>query len=413
MGKSKDKSKTRDGKKDKKEKKGSLKRKREDVVADASDAGGVPLDNTEPVEIPNGTGTVAAAAPAAAEPDQKAKKRKKGKHEKDEKENVPLGDAGPVEMQNGTDVAAVPAAEPNQKVKKRKKSKHEKGEKEILPLDDAKPVETPNGTEAAAAASVVAPAAEPSQKGKKRKKSKHEKDQDQLDSVSNPRKDEARKGSKKSKTSKKYKAAMNGDEPSPEVTTEEGIPAVNGETSTDNGVPLPAAESDAGPNAPSATLAKPESEPSKKHRFIVFVGTTTPNSSSIFPSARQSDPNFSPSPFLISPPNKSRHLGNLPYNATTESIRAHFSSLEPSSIRHSTHKDDPSRSKGFVFLEFDGYARMETCLRKFHHSSFDDGSGGARKINVELTLVIPPLLPPSLNLIHSSPHLFSFLPLQS
>jgi nucleolar protein 6 len=78
-------------------------------------------------------------------------------------------------------------------------------------------------------------------------------------------------------------------------------------------------------------------------------------------------------------------LGNLPYTATTASISKHFASLKPASIRHITHKDQPSKSKGYAFLEFDGYDRMKTCLKLHHQSTFDDGLSAARKINVELT----------------------------
>ncbi|KAH0543772.1 hypothetical protein FGG08_001954 [Glutinoglossum americanum] len=78
-------------------------------------------------------------------------------------------------------------------------------------------------------------------------------------------------------------------------------------------------------------------------------------------------------------------IGNLPFTATTASISKHFASLKPSSIRHITHKDQPTKSKGFAFLEFDGYDRMKTCLKLHHQSTFDDGLSAARKINVELT----------------------------
>ncbi|KAI9819390.1 MAG: hypothetical protein M1826_001139 [Phylliscum demangeonii] len=79
-------------------------------------------------------------------------------------------------------------------------------------------------------------------------------------------------------------------------------------------------------------------------------------------------------------------VGNLPYSATTDSIRTHFASVHPTSVRHLTHKEDPSKSKGQAFLEFDGHGNMETCLRKFHHSRFAaDGNEPGRKINVELT----------------------------
>ncbi|KAI9754440.1 MAG: hypothetical protein M4579_004708 [Chaenotheca gracillima] len=106
--------------------------------------------------------------------------------------------------------------------------------------------------------------------------------------------------------------------------------------------------------------------PDKKHRFIVFIG-------------------------------------NLPYTTTTDSLMAHFSSVNPTSIRHITDAPNGSKSKkeserqtgkkssnqkstqegnskGFAFLEFDSYERMETCLKTFHHSVL-----GERRINVELT----------------------------
>ncbi|RDL36064.1 uncharacterized protein BP5553_06676 [Venustampulla echinocandica] len=78
-------------------------------------------------------------------------------------------------------------------------------------------------------------------------------------------------------------------------------------------------------------------------------------------------------------------IGNLPFSATTESVRKHFASVKPISVRHLTQKDDPAKSKGCAFIEFDGYDHMKTCLKLFHHSMFDDGISAARKINVELT----------------------------
>ena len=120
------------------------------------------------------------------------------------------------------------------------------------------------------------------------------------------------------------------------------------------------------------TAAQPEDEdagPQKNHRFIVFVGMS-----------------FLPPPTTLTT-TKPTLAGNLPYSATTESIKAYFASVKPLSIRHLTQKNDPNKSKGFAFLEFDGHEKMETCLQKFHHSRFDDGQGGKRKINVELTYV--------------------------
>ncbi|KAH8667428.1 hypothetical protein BGZ60DRAFT_528730 [Tricladium varicosporioides] len=78
-------------------------------------------------------------------------------------------------------------------------------------------------------------------------------------------------------------------------------------------------------------------------------------------------------------------IGNLPFSATQQSLQKHFASVKPKSIRALTQKDDPTKSKGCAFIEFDGYDHMKTCLKLLHHSVFDDGISPARKINVELT----------------------------
>ena len=78
-------------------------------------------------------------------------------------------------------------------------------------------------------------------------------------------------------------------------------------------------------------------------------------------------------------------VGNLPFTATTESITAHFAAVHPVSVRNLTQKDDPAKSKGCAFVEFEGYDHMKTCLKAYHHSEFDDGKSAKRKINVELT----------------------------
>jgi nucleolar protein 6 len=114
----------------------------------------------------------------------------------------------------------------------------------------------------------------------------------------------------------------------------------------------------------------------KAARFIVFIGTSY---HSLFIPSNSTSTNF--------------HIqqGNLPFTATTASIQKHFASVKPISVRHLTHKDDPKKSKGAAFVEFDGYDHMKTCLKLFHHSMFDDGISPARKINVELTYVPLPL----------------------
>ncbi|TKA23714.1 hypothetical protein B0A50_06550 [Salinomyces thailandicus] len=68
-------------------------------------------------------------------------------------------------------------------------------------------------------------------------------------------------------------------------------------------------------------------------------------------------------------------IGNLPYNTTDTSLKTHFKSLEPFTLRH---RIDPKtkKSKGFAFLEFENYDRMKTCLKLYHHSYFDPDDPG-------------------------------------
>ncbi|GAO14850.1 uncharacterized protein UV8b_04090 [Ustilaginoidea virens] len=85
---------------------------------------------------------------------------------------------------------------------------------------------------------------------------------------------------------------------------------------------------------------------------------------------------------------RSRHIvfvGNLPFSATAESIKAHFASLQPISVRCLTNRDDGNPCRGIAFVEFANVWTMRTCLDKLHHSVFEDGVSAPRKINVELT----------------------------
>ncbi|KFX99856.1 hypothetical protein V490_01601 [Pseudogymnoascus sp. VKM F-3557] len=78
-------------------------------------------------------------------------------------------------------------------------------------------------------------------------------------------------------------------------------------------------------------------------------------------------------------------VGNLPFTATVASITEHFAAVHPVSVRNLTQKEDPTKSRGIAFVEFEGYDHMKTCLKTYHHSEFDDKKSPARKINVELT----------------------------
>ncbi|KAF9773387.1 hypothetical protein IL306_008827 [Fusarium sp. DS 682] len=83
-----------------------------------------------------------------------------------------------------------------------------------------------------------------------------------------------------------------------------------------------------------------------------------------------------------------RHIvfvGNLPFTATAETIKAHFASLNPVGVRCMSNPKDNKPCRGFAFVEFDKVWHMRTCLDKFHHSEFSDGVSYPRRINVELT----------------------------
>ena len=93
-------------------------------------------------------------------------------------------------------------------------------------------------------------------------------------------------------------------------------------------------------------------------------------------------------------------VGNLPYNATSEQVKTHFIKIANGirSIRLGTDKKT-GKGKGYAFLEFEGFDKMKTCLKLYHHSIFDPSvetedkeakpgqkeTGKGRRINVELT----------------------------
>lgn len=164
---------------------------------------------------------------------------------------------------------------------------------------------------------------------------------------------------------KRKRTQKNEDEPS----------ATNGGDDSKGATPIAAADNEAetppGDGNATPTAADAETAEAKSQRFIVFIGSPLP-----LPPASPSGATF--------PSYTAGTQGNLPFTATTESIRTHFAKVQPESIRHSTHKET-GKSKGFAFLEFSGYDRMKTCLKLYHHSSFEDGVSPARKINVELT----------------------------
>jgi len=191
------------------------------------------------------------------------------------------------------------------------------------------------------------------------------------------KKEKKEKKEKKRKAKEVEETTAESDEPAPSVpepAATEDKPAANGDSaedkkskkkkdkkdkkskknksSTESSAPNADAEAEpeAEPTAEEDTAASADKTNGKQTRFIVFVG-------------------------------------NLPYTATAESVREHFATLHPTSVRLLTQRDQPTKSRGIAFVEFGGYDHMKTCLKKFHHTEFSDGKSAPRRINVELTYV--------------------------
>jgi len=150
---------------------------------------------------------------------------------------------------------------------------------------------------------------------------------------------------------------------------------------------------------PATTTASKDTTATKKKRRKSSKATTNGDTTAKTSAEGESE-EATKSRFIL-------FIGNLPYTATDETINAHFRKITPFTLRHRT---DPKtrKSKGFAFLEFENYDRMKTCLKLYHHSTFDPeateagaaaaetaasnaGAKGrkkkdhSRKINVELT----------------------------
>lgn len=142
---------------------------------------------------------------------------------------------------------------------------------------DAAPAVSAGAAGAASAASSAgaAPATEPSQKVKKRKKTKHEKNEDEDEPAPGSRKDE--QPTARTQASRDQAVTERDGHIPAKDTAEEAIQPVDVDMNTGNGVPLTSAKPEAAPEDTDAALTtQPVSDPSKRHRFIVFVGMIIP-----------------------------------------------------------------------------------------------------------------------------------------
>lgn len=139
----------------------------------------------------------------------------------------------------------------------------------------------------------------------------------------------------------------------------------------------------------AAIASKPSKKPKKEKKVLKKEDDAGPVVEASVPAPSKKDDRFI------------CFIGNLPYNATSAQIHSHFVKIADGikSIRLPTDKKT-GKGKGFAFLEFDGFDKMKTCLKLYHHSIFDPSvqtedkeakpgqkeTGKGRRINVDLTV---------------------------
>ncbi|KAE9578309.1 putative RNA-binding protein [Colletotrichum fructicola] len=264
---------------------------------------------------------------------KKSKSDKKDKKEKKEKK------AKAVSTEDETTAPATDefiALEESKKDKKERKRKEKEARKAAAAAEEQEePVDV--------SAMDVDPPADGEKKKKKDKKSKKAKTEEEEAAPAEEEVKEEKKSKKEKKDKKKEAKAK--EETKPETNGEEKSKKKDKKSKKTKEEPTAPAP------APAAEEQAAEEEPAeggKREKYIVFVG-------------------------------------NLPYTANKESIRAHFSAYNPSAVRCLNKDNNPNVCRGIAFLEFSNGSNMRTCLDKMHHTEFDDGLSPARRINLELS----------------------------
>ncbi|EQB58833.1 hypothetical protein CGLO_00859 [Colletotrichum gloeosporioides Cg-14] len=272
-----------------------------------------------------------------------AKKSKSDKKDKKEKKEKKVKAAASTEDETAPATDEFIALEESKKDKKERKRKEKEARKAAAAAEEQEEA-------ADVSAMDVDPPADGEKKKKKDKKSKKAKTEETAEEAAAPV-EEGVKEEKKSKKDKKKEAK----------TKEEAKPETNGEEkSKKKDKKSKKTKEEPTAPAPASAAEEQEEEPAdggKREKYIVFVG-------------------------------------NLPYTANKESIRAHFSAYNPSAVRCLNKDNDPNVCRGIAFLEFSNGSNMRTCLDKMHHTEFDDGLSPARRINLELSYALPSTPPP-------------------
>ncbi|KAF4914843.1 putative RNA-binding protein [Colletotrichum viniferum] len=262
---------------------------------------------------------------------KKSKSDKKDKKEKKEKKAKAAASTEEDETAPATDEFI--ALEESKKDKKERKRKEKEARKAAAAAEEQEEA-------ADVSAMDVDPPADGEKKKKKDKKSKKAKTEEEEAAPAEEEVKEDKKSKKEKKDKKKEAKAK-----------EETKPETNGEEKYKKDKKSKKTKEEPTAPAPAPAAEEQEEEPAeggKREKYIVFVG-------------------------------------NLPYTANKESIRAHFSAYNPSAVRCLNKDNNPNVCRGIAFLEFSNGSNMRTCLDKMHHTEFDDGLSPARRINLELS----------------------------
>jgi nucleolar protein 6 len=135
--------------------------------------------------------------------------------------------------------------------------------------------------------------------------------------------------------------------------------------STDADVDM--ADGEGGVEETSKNKKNKKGDPTKS-RFIAFVGTS-----------RSSSPIWDAILILII-------IGNLPFDTKKKHLEEHFKKIPPKNIRMIQSKET-NKFKGFAFLEWEDWDKLQTAFQLYHHTEFsiDSDEKTKRKINVEIT----------------------------
>jgi nucleolar protein 6 len=274
--------------------------------------------------------------------------------------------------------------------------KRERTDEDVADNHDAKPVVKKSKLDSTGKAEVtkksskvkepkpepVATEDAPGEAPKAKKEKKDKKDRKE-------KKDKKEKKEKKSKSKEDTAATPESDEPAPAAApSEEAEPSEAKEAAT-NGINGTNGTADSTDKKSKKKSKKDKKKKSSKTDDTPTNGEATTTTNGETNGETNGDDtnetttaNGKPNRFIC-------FVGNLPYSATADAVRAHFATLQPTSVRLLTQRDDPSKSRGIAFVEFAGYDHMKTCLKKFHHTEFEEpgAKGPPRRINVELTYV--------------------------